>query len=155
MDKYLSDVSAFHAKFGLDSLQPGMPGPLSTDLAKIRANFMLEELMEYAHSCGLELEIQDGEATFVPASPAFLNLEGSLDALVDLTYVVTGTALFHGFGNRHSEGRTIFGEAWHRVHQANMRKMRASHASQSKRGTSFDVIKPEGWIAPKLLDLVG
>ncbi len=34
------------------------------------------------------------------------------------------------------------------VHRANMSKIRATDASQSKRKTSLDVIKPPGWIGP-------
>lgn len=48
-----------------------------------------------------------------------------------------------------------FVTAWQRVHDANMRKKRAEKESDSKRGSRFDVIKPEGWVAPDLRDLVG
>lgn len=48
-----------------------------------------------------------------------------------------------------------FAEAWDRVHAANMKKKRASKPSDSKRGSKYDVIKPEGWAPPDLTDLVG
>jgi len=36
-----------------------------------------------------------------------------------------------------------------------MKKVRAAtDGSDSKRGSSLDVVKPEGWIAPDLSDLV-
>jgi len=73
------------------------------------------------------------------------DLEGMLDALVDLTYVVLGTAYLHGFD---------FNEAFRRVHEANMKKVRAEAKTDSKRGTAYDVVKPEGWTPPDLGDLV-
>lgn len=48
-----------------------------------------------------------------------------------------------------------FVAAWERVHHANMQKKRAEKASDSKRGSKYDVIKPEGWVPPDLRDLVG
>jgi predicted HAD superfamily Cof-like phosphohydrolase len=68
------------------------------------------------------------------------NLADRLDALVDLVYVALGTALLHGFN---------FEEAWRRVHAANMRKERSAGA-----GAEHDVVKPPGWVAPDLSDLV-
>ena len=32
-----------------------------------------------------------------------------------------------------------------------MTKIRAKNASQSKRGTAFDVVKPSNWIAPDMM----
>lgn len=71
--------------------------------------------------------------------------EGVLDALVDLVYVAMGTADLHGYD---------FDEAFRRVHAANMQKQRAGTAEHSKRRTALDVIKPAGWQAPDLSDLV-
>lgn len=88
--------------------------------------FMFEELQEYC----------DASATN--------DLEGMLDALVDLTYVVLGTAYLHGFD---------FNEAFRRVHEANMKKIRAVSKHDSKRGTSYDVVKPAGWEPADLSDL--
>ena len=65
-----------------------------------------------------------------------------LDALVDLVYVALGTAYLHGFGPQK------FNEAWRRVHEKNMEKIRAPSADHSKRGSAFDVIKPAGWTPP-------
>jgi len=48
-----------------------------------------------------------------------------------------------------------FVEAWERVHRANMSKVRAEKTGDSKRGSTFDVVKPSGWTAPDLTDLVG
>ena len=161
MDKLVQDVHDFHAKFGLDVLQPGTPQHIDDRaLVLMRANFMLEELVEYAQAVGLELTVNEDGVEFEHATPyanepVLRDLEKALDGLVDLAYVLAGTALFHGFGNKHELGKTIIGEAWQRVHNANMCKVRANHADESKRGSAFDVVKPEGWQPPKLHDLVG
>lgn len=41
-----------------------------------------------------------------------------------------------------------FNDVWDLVHRANMQKVRAKRAEESKRGSRFDVIKPPGWEAP-------
>jgi predicted HAD superfamily Cof-like phosphohydrolase len=74
------------------------------------------------------------------------NLEEQLDALVDLMYVLLGTAYLHGF-NR-------FGEAWSRIQAANMLKVRATVPEDSPRGSTLDVVKPPGWSPASLTDLV-
>ncbi len=125
MNTFFDDVKDFFSKFGLDI--PEKPRQLSKDEARFRGALMYEELTEY------------GEGYFNK------RLEAQLDALVDLTYVVMGTAVAHGFD---------FNEAWGRVHRANMMKIRAEHESQSKRGSKLDVVKPKGWVAPDLSDLV-
>lgn len=116
------DIKAFHKKF--DLCQPSMPQELSSHLSEFRTKFMQEELDEYTKA---------------------KNLEDRLDALVDLVYVVLGTAYLHGFD---------FNEAWRRVHHANMQKVRVKTACRSKRGSAYDVVKPDGWKAPDLSDLV-
>ena len=113
----INDIKDFHEKFALT--YAGSPRELAQDLSNFRIAFMQEELNEYV------------EAT---------NLEGKLDALVDLVYVALGTAYLHGFD---------FITAWNRVHAANMAKVRgASERSE------YDIIKPEGWLPPDLSDLV-
>jgi predicted HAD superfamily Cof-like phosphohydrolase len=103
----------------------GPPRFLPAELSKFRDGFHEEECIEYR------------------VAPT---LEDKLDALVDLVYVALGTAHVHGFD---------FDEAWKRVHAANMAKKKAAaDGSDSKRGSAHDVIKPEGWTAPDLSDLV-
>jgi predicted HAD superfamily Cof-like phosphohydrolase len=121
----IRDIADFHTKFGL--AYNDRPRDLPEDLQNFRVKFMQEELNEYAESA------TNG------------NLEGQLDALVDLVYVALGTAYMQGFN---------FKEAWRRVHEANMRKVRATSSDQSKRGSVSDVVKPVGWTAPDLSDLV-
>ena len=121
----VADIAAFHEKFGL--AYTGGPRELPASLAFFRAQFLVEELNEYTEG------LKSGD------------LEQQLDALVDLVYVAIGTAYLQGFD---------FDEAWRRVHAANMAKIRTMRAADSKRGSTWDVVKPEGWQPPDLSDLV-
>lgn len=120
------DIAAFHEKFKLAPVS-GSPGSLAPEVVAFRIGFMKEELAEF------EKAVVSGDA------------EGQLDALVDLVYVALGTAYLSRFP---------FVTAWERVHYANMQKVRAEKAEDSKRGASFDVVKPLGWKAPTHDDLV-
>lgn len=135
----VKDIAEFHEKFRLR--YDNQPRALPRDIRGFRQRFMNEELQEYIEaSLNVELAIKaedDAEITHF--------LEQQLDALVDLVYVALGTAHLHGFD---------FNTAWYRVHKANMAKVRAEDASESKRGSSFDVVKPKGWVAPNHKDLV-
>jgi predicted HAD superfamily Cof-like phosphohydrolase len=102
----------------------GQPRMLDEKTSSFRAGFIEEELDEYI--------LAD-------------TMEDKFDALIDLVYVALGTAYLHGFD---------FEEGWKRVQAANMKKVRATQADQSKRGSTSDVVKPEGWEAPDLRDLV-
>lgn len=129
------DVGSFHGKFGLDysppalfhktSIQEGQtPEPhveLPNEIRAFRLNFLEEELDELRE--GYEEE----------------NLEKVADALIDLIYVALGTAHLH---------HLPFDAMWQEVHNANMQKRRALIAGDSKRGSVFDVVKPEGWKPP-------
>lgn len=114
------------------------------DFHVFRMKFMEEELNEY--------------------SKAYIDNDhaGMLDALCDLVYVAVGTAYLYGWD---------FNEAFRRVHRANMEKTRAyvppystdpevireafeRAKSLSKRNSAYDIVKPEGWVAPVLNDLV-
>lgn len=135
----MGDMKEFHEKFGLE--YDGPPRALPVRLADFRENFMNEELMEYGeHMASVEIAIEEKDHADVTH-----HLEHMLDALVDLVYVAVGTAYLHGFD---------FDEAWRRVHEANMKKERARRAGDSKRGSTFDVIKPPGWEPPSHKDLV-
>jgi len=105
----------------------GRPRDLPDDLFWFRSGFLDEEIKEYLRAW------QEG------------NLEKQMDALVDIVYVAMGTAYLHGFN---------FEEAWKRVHEANMNKIRAQSPDESERGSTFDVVKPEGWEPPILSDLM-
>lgn len=141
MPDFMADIVAFHKKFEVDYAGP--PRQLPTDLLDFRVKFLKEELREYeddanALACHLLTDKTD------VANTTHL-LEKQLDALVDLVYVALGTAHLHGFD---------FDEAWRRVHEANMKKIRTARAEDSKRGSTHDVVKPEGWEPPSHTDLV-
>jgi predicted HAD superfamily Cof-like phosphohydrolase len=136
------DIKEFHEKFALE--YSGKPRRLEEELARFRAGFLAEELCEYSFPTNDHLSrtrvIETVKRNIMP-----MPLEDQLDALVDLVYVALGTAYLQGFD---------FNEAWKRVHEANMKKIRVESADQSKRGSSYDVVKPVGWTAPDLSDLV-
>ena len=69
-------------------------------------------------------------------------LEHAFDALLDLVYVAMGTAEMMGLP---------WEEGWRRVHAANMQK---EPGVKPGRFGGPDAIKPKGWTAPDLSDLV-
>lgn len=117
----LRDVDAFHTKFCLEV--PSTPHFLDEEALEFRLKFLREEVQEFedAHRAG--------------------DMKGAADALVDLVYVAVGTALMMGL-------RAVWWSLWGRVQDKNMLKRRAGHAGESKRGSSLDVVKPEGWTPP-------
>lgn len=140
------DIIDFHKRFGLE--YKGAPRELPPELKNFRTKFMGEELAEYITKFkGDQVDltglvhylVQKNEVMEQP------DLEHRFDALIDLVYVALGTAYLHGFN---------FNEGWRRVHEANMKKVRAERVEQSARGSTFDVVKPAGWTAPDLSDLV-
>lgn len=72
---------------------------------------------------------------------AFLDSAAEFDALLDIIYVAIGTIQSHGWN---------FAEGWRRVHAANMKKQFVPKLENGKQG----VVKPKGWKAPDLSDLV-
>lgn len=143
----MTDIAEFHKKFGLE--YDGRSRALPVELGHFRTLFMEEELKEYIFHRDVLLQLfGDERSNRLDEADITFHLEGQLDALVDLVYVALGTAYLHGFGPQK------FNEAWRRVHEKNMEKMRAPSADHSKRGSAFDVIKPPGWTPPKHTDLV-
>jgi predicted HAD superfamily Cof-like phosphohydrolase len=123
-----TDVGEFHKKFGLP--HPGdrrAPHLIPEDVANFRLQFLYEELGELADAYENE------------------DLEGIADALIDLVYVALGTAHFH-----HLPWTALFNE----VQRANMQKARAQSSDDSKRNSEFDVVKPENWKTPQLLEIL-
>lgn len=146
LTRMYGDVADFHHKFGLD--YGGSPRSLPDDLESFRVLFMGEELEEYAGlpQGQLTSALKDMLAQRGPQEDSLARREMQLDALVDLAYVLLGTAYLQGFN---------FAEAWRRVQVANMSKVRVERAEDSKRGSTFDVVKPQGWKPPCHADLVG
>lgn len=124
----IHDVLKFHEKFNLPDgsidILSGNPEAL-----EFRQKFMQEELDEFKQA----MESGDRVKAF--------------DALLDLVYVAHGTALFMGITP------DMWAEGHDAVQHANMSKVRAESkeqsASSSGRGSTFDVIKPEGWEPPE------
>lgn len=119
----IQQVKDFHEKFGLPTGEKDCL-TASQAVAEFRLAFMQEELDEFeeASLCNDRVKM--------------------FDALLDLAYVVYGTALFMGISPAQWE------EGMAAVQKANMSKVRATDDS-SKRGTSLDVIKPDGWVGPE------
>ena len=120
----LGKVIDMHNKFGLQ--QESKPQPLSEAEKTFRIVALREEVTEYEEA---------------------VTLEDELDALVDLQVFLLGTVHRHGM-------HEVFQEAFNRVMQANLQKEVANSAEASKRGFARDLIKPAGWTAPCLKDLV-
>lgn len=121
-----ADVRQFQEKFGVPMADK--PSLLDQKTFDFRRKFMQEELNEFSDSH------VEGD------------LIGAADALVDLVYVVHGTALMMGLP---------WEDLWNEVQRANMTKERAATAAQSKRGSALDVIKPPGWKGPDHAQFLG
>lgn len=139
-DNFFKQVGDFHAKFELptaysyygeinqDFKLKRDPQFLTIDNHLFRRKFMQEELEEFDAACAVG------------------DLPKAADALVDLVYVVLGTAHLMGLP---------FNELWEAVQAANMAKERAvANDARSKRGHRLDVVKPEGWVAPPIAEIL-
>jgi predicted HAD superfamily Cof-like phosphohydrolase len=114
-------VKEFHRKFGLE--YTGQVRALPPEYQQFRTARMQEELDEYKQA----VEEED--------------LEKQFDALIDLVYIALGNAHLHGFP---------FNKGFELVHTANMSKQRAEKPTESRYGTTYDIIKPTGWTPPNL-----
>lgn len=113
------DVLAFQQKFKVP--MASSPQFLQEEAFQFRLKFMYEELKEF----------HDGHVVG--------DMHEAADALVDLAYVLHGTALMMGLP---------WPMLWDEVQRANMLKVRARHADESKRGSALDIVKPAGWVGP-------
>ena len=120
----LRDVHEFHTHFGLDDAYAKKPSIEKKELMEFRAKFLIEEAHEFADA------INEG------------NIVKAFDALIDIVYVALGTALLMN---------VPWYSGWMVVHACNMRKKRAVKKEESTRGTTYDVVKPEGWVPPELM----
>ena len=125
MTSNFTDVGDFHRKFGLPAFPSSTePKPLDPELLQFRIRFLEEELDEFKRASEQGDPIEQ------------------FDALLDLVYVAMGTAHLLGFP---------WQEGWDEVQRSNMAKVRAARdGSDSKRGSSWDVVKPAGWMPPNL-----
>lgn len=116
------DVKDFHDKFNVPV--SASPALLGTEAYNFRLGFIREELQEFI------------QAHYDK------DLAMAYDSLIDLVYVAYGTAQMMGCTP------AMWTEMWAAVQGANMSKVRATSAAESKRGTSLDVVKPVGWVSP-------
>ena len=145
-DKECADVRAFHKKFNM--LTADKPTHLTKRKLAERCNFILEELRELADAAGLKLTYETyGTVTeetglhFENNPVADQDLALQTDALIDLAYVVKGTAVMMGLP---------WTELWDDVHRANLAKV----PGVGKRGNLMDVVKPEGWESPRTEEIL-
>lgn len=122
MSDMWSDIINFHEKFVLPPAE--VPRLLEKDLLEFRLKFMQEELTEFEDAC----ERKD--------------LTKAFDALIDVVYVAMGTAYLMNLP---------WDKGWQHVQRANMTKIRALKESESTRGSTYDVVKPKGWVPPDRL----
>jgi predicted HAD superfamily Cof-like phosphohydrolase len=130
-----ADVGVFHEKFGLHHVGSDgtAAGPRDItpqemkELLDFRLDFMHEELDEFQ----LAADDNDDARMF--------------DALIDLVYVAMGTAHLLGYP---------WQPGWNCVQAANMKKERATSEDMSKRRSTLDVVKPEGWEPPNIEKLL-
>jgi predicted HAD superfamily Cof-like phosphohydrolase len=139
------DIQLFHEKYGLAPTSDASH-TLDDECLQFRLVCLLEELGEYAAAVGFELSTVQGKICFTKKKDAEFDAHEALDGLADLVYFALGTAYLHGFAK--------FDEAWARIQAANMAKVRAEKPSDSKRGSTFDVVKPAGWKPADLTDLL-
>jgi hypothetical protein len=122
----LEDMQAFSTKFQQPQVRvPGRVPEALNEHIDFRILLMQEELTE-------TLEAFDNR-----------DMTEVLDGLVDLVYVVLGTAHFLNLP---------FQEAWDEIHHSNMQKELTTEDTigSAKRGYILDVIKPEGWRPPDI-----
>lgn len=130
MTSNFDHVGDFHEKFGLDNVTHQGAGArdVSEETMDFRRKFLQEELDEFdeARAAGDDARM--------------------FDALLDLVYVAMGTAHLKGYP---------WQVGWEAVQEANMVKVRANEdGSNSKRGSSLDVIKPKGWQSPDIAEVL-
>ena len=121
----IHDVRKFHERFGLPLGEADVL--IGHDKAEdFRLKFLQEELNEF--------------------DDAIINRDRvkAFDALLDLVYVAYGTALFMGVSPDQWDA------GFQAVQDANMAKIRVASGEDSKRGSSFDVVKPAGWVGPEM-----
>lgn len=119
------DTMAFQQKYGL--WRKDQFGILPEEEMKVKIGHLYEELAEIdkAHKEGNIYEISDG--------------------LTDLIYVASGLL---NLMNMPAQA------LWNDVQVRNMQKIRATKDNVGKRGSTFDVIKPEGWLPPRTKDII-
>lgn len=162
----IEKVAEFHAAFGIPSTRdPELPE--SSQQGRIEQGIGgLHEALDAFKSgavrgCrrSLRLALITEELRELAEALRDDDLEGALDALVDLRYVLDGTVVEFGLHNmatiedEYGEvPAVIFTTAFYRVHSANMAKLGPD--GKPIIDATGKIRKPEGWKAPDLSDLV-
>lgn len=153
MFDFMKDIAAFHQKFGQGYI--GKIRSLPITFARFRHKFIVEEADEWLqaqHAINAALDERQETSTPVDSHDAAElthNFHLALDSIVDQIYITLGNAYAQGFTAAHID------QAWQRVHEANMKKVKADKENPSARGyAAYDIVKPQGWTAPDHSDLV-
>jgi len=145
MSKQHNDVGKFHKRFGLPTSESlRKPTYLRREAIMFRLRFLFEELGELADAYGIQAIVELKPK--IDAGLDFQDMPKIADSLIDLAYVVHGTAHMHGLP---------WDKLWQEVQRANMLKERArTDGLNSTRSSSLDVVKPEGWKPPRIEDVL-
>lgn len=120
------------------------PHCLHPDKMRDRIAFLKEELNELEDAAAELSSIfyRDGPEAALRRSKLTAEI---FDGLLDLNYVSCGTAVMMGMP---------WEEGWNLVQAANMAKMRVEKGKGGKDDHHLSIVKPEGWEAPKIQELI-
>lgn len=121
----VTDTMDFQKKYGL--WDEKVYGFLPDENMKVKVGHLKEEMVEIEKA----LENKD--------------LSEFCDGIIDLVYVALGTLNLMNMPVK---------ALWNDVHVRNMQKIRATADNMGKRGSTFDVIKPEGWTGPRTSEII-
>lgn len=158
MTPHLADVAEFHRVF--EVVTPARPEaagllPFSVRHKLKAASALCWELAAEAQSPVAKHfgHVLEELVEFYDAYEAG-DFVGQLDALVDAEYCLLSLVLRLGFASPAIEGCTDchsrLDTAWARVHAANLAKAEGG----VRRSAAGKILKPPGWVAPDLSDLV-
>lgn len=129
----ISDVTAFHAKFGIPiQTVPAVP---SEERLALRERLITEEYSELMVALGYAEYHSDMGAGWMRPADSTPNLPETADAIADLVYVLIGAALEFGIPLQ---------AVWDRVQATNMAKEGGPTRADGK------ILKPLGWVAPDI-----
>lgn len=161
MRKQIEQVGEFQAKFGLSAVEQRVPSEMANeDLQAFRLRRLLSEVEEICEASGYVIYVNDDDKLDVERIKGKpVDLEEVLDGYVDLLYIMLGSIRFHGFhlgGVKFTPYEEVsrFEHAFNRVHYKNMLKEAVQREDESEFGSMYDIVKPEGWEAANLKDLI-
>ncbi len=101
-------------------------------------NLPISEILTYPATDRMALLAEEFDELLIANARG--DLAGVLDGLVDLAYVIIGTAIQAGLP---------FDDAWNLVHAANMEKVLGKPDDHHQ-----GITKPEGWVRPDIEELI-